>query len=91
MSNNRDLSKVLESLKDLEQKTASAEEISVLRELLAVTITSVVEIAKQHSIVTKALQKENPLLRNLIGLNREAIDQIIQPLSKMFGFRLKTK
>ena len=83
MSNNRDLSKVLESLKDLEQKTASAEEISVLRELLAVTITSVVEIAKQHSIVTKALQKENQLLRNLIGLNREAIDQIMQTLLKI--------
>ena len=76
MSNNRDLSKVLESLKDLEQKTASAEEISVLRELLAVTITSVVEIAKQHSIVTKALQKENQLLN-------KKIDQIMETLLKI--------
>ena len=76
MSNNRDLSKVLESLKDLEQKTASTEEISVLRELLAVTITSVVEIAKQHSIVTKALQKENQLLN-------KKIDQIMQTLLKI--------
>ena len=83
MSNNRDLSKVLESLKDLEQKTASAEEISVLRELLGVTITSVVEIAKQNSIISKALQKENQLLNKKVGLNREAIDQIMQTLLKI--------
>tara|TARA_B100000131_G_scaffold225781_1_gene217375 strand:- start:296 stop:568 length:273 start_codon:yes stop_codon:yes gene_type:complete len=89
MSNNRDLSKVLESLKDLEQKTASAEEISVLKELLGVTITSVVEIANQNSIISKALQKENQLLNKKVGLNREAIDQIIQTLSKLFGFHLK--
>ena len=38
MTNNRDLSKVLESLKDLEQKTASTEEISILREALVLII-----------------------------------------------------
>jgi len=83
MTNNRDLSKVLESLKDLEQKTASAEEIGVLRELLAVTITSVVEIAEQITIVSKALHKENRLVNDKVDLNREAIDQIMKTLLKI--------
>ena len=83
MTNNRDLSKVLESLKDIEQKTASAEEISVLRELLAVTITSVVEIAEQIKIVSKALHKENRLVNDKVDLNREAIDQIMKTLLKI--------
>ena len=83
MTNNRDLSKVLESLKDLEQKTASAEEISVLRELLAVTITSVVEIAEQTTIVSKALHKENQLVNEKADLNRKAIDKIMKTLLKI--------
>ena len=62
MSNNRDLSKVLESLKDLEQKTASTEEISILREALVLIIDSVVDIAEQTKIVSTALQKQNQLI-----------------------------
>ena len=83
MTNNRDLSKVLESLKDLEQKTASAEEISVLRELLAVTITSVLEIAEQTKIISTALQKQNQLTNEKVYLNREAIDKIMKTLLKI--------
>ena len=83
MTNNRDLSKVLESLKDLEQKTASTEEISVLRELLAVTITSVLDIAEQTKIVSTALHKENRLVNDKVDLNREAIDKIMKTLLKI--------
>ena len=83
MTNNRDLSKVLESLKDLEEKTASTKEISVLRELLAVTITSVLEIAEQTKIISTALQKQNQLTNEKVYLNREAIDKIMKTLLKI--------
>ena len=83
MSNNRDLSNVLESLKDLEEKTASTKEISVLRELLAVTITSVLEIAEQTKIISTALQKQNQLINEKADLNRKAIDKIMKTLLKI--------
>ena len=83
MTNNRDLSKVLESLKDLEEKTASTKEISVLRELLAVTITSVLEIAEQTKIISTALQKQNQLINEKADLNRKAIDKIMKTLLKI--------
>lgn len=83
MTNNRDLSKVLESLKDLEQKTASSEEISILREALVLIIDSVVEIAEQTKIVSKALQKQNQLINEKADLNREAIDKIMKTLLKI--------
>ena len=83
MTNNRDLSKVLESLKDLEQKTASAEEISILREALVLIINSVVDIAEQTKIVSTALQKQNQLINEKADLNREAIDKIMKTLLKI--------
>ena len=83
MTNNRDLSKVLESLKDLEQKTASTEEISILREALVLIIDSVVEIAEQTKIVSTALQKQNQLISKKADLNRKAIDKIMKTLLKI--------
>ena len=83
MTNNRDLSKVLESLKDLEQKTASTEEISILREALVLIIDSVVDIAEQTKIVSTALQKQNQLINEKADLNREAIDKIMKTLLKI--------
>ena len=83
MSNNRDLSKVLESLKDLEQKTASAEEIIILREALVLIINSVLDIAEQTKIVSTALQKQNQLINEKADLNRKAIDKIMKTLLKI--------
>ena len=83
MTNNRDLSKVLESLKDLEQKTASTEEISILREALVLIIDSVVVIAEQTKIVSTALQKQNQLINEKADLNRKAIDKIMKTLLKI--------
>ena len=83
MSNNRDLSKVLESLKDLEQKTASAEEIIILREALVLIINSVLDIAEQTKIVSTALQKQNQLINEKAALNRKAIDKIMKTLLKI--------
>ena len=83
MTNNRDLSKVLESLKDLEQKTASTEEISILREALVLIIDSVVDIAEQTKIVSTALQKQNQLINEKADLNRKAIDKIMKTLLKI--------
>lgn len=83
MTNNRDLSKVLESLKDLEQKTASAEEIIILREALVLIINSVLDIAEQTKIVSTALQKQNQLINEKADLNRKAIDKIMKTLLKI--------
>ena len=66
MNNNRDLSKILESLQDLQENTASTEEITVLKEILSETISTVIVLAQQ----TVVLSTEN----------RNAIDQIYKYL-----------
>jgi len=66
MNNNRDLSKILESLQDLQENTASTEEITVLKEILSEIISTVIVLAQQ----TVVLSTEN----------RNAIDQIYKYL-----------
>ena len=68
MNNNRDLSKILESLQDLQENTASTEEITVLKEILSEIISTVIVLAQQ----TVVLSTEN----------RNSIDQIYKYLTE---------
>jgi len=83
MNNNRDLSKILESLQDLQKNTASTEEITVLREMLSETISTVIVLAQQTSVISKAMNKQITLVHEKVNLNREAIDNLYKHVLKM--------
>ena len=83
MNNNRDLSKILESLQDLQTNTASTEEITVLKEMLAETISTLIALLQQTSIISTALNKRITLVDEKVDLNREAINHLYKHVLKM--------
>ena len=82
MNNNRDLSKILESLQDLQENTASTEEITVLREMLSETVSALIALGQQTSIISTALNKRITLVDEKVDLNREAITHLYKYLLK---------
>ena len=83
MNNNRDLSKILESLQDLQENTASTEEITVLKEMLSETISTLIALAQQTAVVSTAINKRITLVDEKNDLNREAIDRLYKHVLKM--------
>ena len=83
MNNNRDLSKILESLQDLQTNTASTEEITVLKEMLSETISTLIALAQQTAVVSTAINKRITLVDEKNNLNREAIDRLYKHVLKM--------
>ena len=83
MNNNRDLSKILESLQDLQTNTASTEEITVLKEMLSETISTLIALAQQTTVVSTAINKRITLVDEKNDLNREAIDRLYKHVLKM--------
>ena len=69
MNNNRDLSKILESLQDLQTNTASTEEITVLKEMLSETISTLIALAQQTAVVSTAINKRITLVDEKNDLN----------------------
>jgi len=82
MNNNRDLSKILESLQDLQENTASTEEITVLKEILSETISTLIGLAQQTVVVSTALKEQNKLIDEKVDLNREAINHLYKYVLK---------
>ena len=82
MNNNRDLSKILESLQDLQENTASTEEITVLREMLSETVSALIALGQQTSIISTALNKRITLVDEKVDLNRELIDRLYKHVLK---------
>jgi len=82
MNNNRDLSKILESLQDLQTNTASTEEITVLKEMLSETISTLIALAQQTAVVSTAINKRITLVDEKVDLNREAIDRLYKHVLK---------
>ena len=82
MNNNRDLSKILESLQDLQTNTASTEEITVLKEMLSETISTLIALAQQTAVVSTAINKRITLVDEKVDLNREAIDHLYKHVLK---------
>ena len=82
MNNNRDLSKILESLQDLQINTASTEEITVLKEMLSETIGTLIALAQQTAVVSTALNKRITLVDEKVELNRETIDRLYKYLTE---------
>ena len=74
MNNNRDLSKILESLQDLQENTASTEEITVLREMLSETVSALIALGQQTSIISTALKKRITLVDEKVDLNLDGVD-----------------
>ena len=83
MNNNRDLSKILESLQDLQTNTASTEEITVLKEMLSETISTLIALAQQTAVVSTAINKRITLVDEKVDLNREAINRLYKHILKM--------
>ena len=83
MNNNRDLSKILESLQDLQTNTASTEEITVLKEMLSETISTLIALAQQTAVVSTAINKRITLVDEKVDLNRELIDRLYKHVLKM--------
>ena len=83
MNNNRDLSKILESLQDLQENTASTEEITVLREMLSETVSALIALGQQTSIISTALNKRITLVDEKVDLNREAINHLYKHVLKI--------
>ena len=82
MNNNRDLSKILESLQDLQTNTASTEEITVLKEMLSETISTLIALAQQTAVVSTAINKRITLVDEKVDLNREAINRLYKHVLK---------
>jgi hypothetical protein len=82
MNNNRDLSKILESLQDLQENTASTKEITVLREMLSETVSALIALGQQTSIISTAINKRITLVDEKVDLNREAIDRLYKHVLK---------
>jgi len=82
MNNNRDLSKILESLQDLQTNTASTEEITVLKEMLSETVSALIALGQQTSIISTALNKRITLVDEKVDLNREAIEHVYKFILK---------
>ena len=82
MNNNRDLSKILESLQDLQENTASTEEITVLKEMLSETISTLIALAQQTAVVSTAINKRITLVDEKVDLNRKAIDMLYKHVLK---------
>ena len=82
MNNNRDLSKILESLQDLQTNTASTEEITVLKEMLSETIGTLIALAQQTAVVSTAINKRITLVDEKVDLNRKAIDMLYKHVLK---------
>ena len=80
MNNNRDLSKILESLQDLQKNTASTEEITVLREILSETISTLIALTQQTAVVATAINKRITLVDQKVDLNRDSIAQLYKYL-----------
>ena len=83
MNNNRDLSKILESLQDLQINTASTKEITVLKEMLSETISTLIALAQQTAVVSTAINKRITLVDEKVDLNREAINRLYKHVLKM--------
>ena len=84
MNNIRDLSKILESLQDLQTNTASTEEITVLKEMLSETISTLIALAQQTAVVSTAINKRITLVDEKVDLNREAINRLYKHILKMY-------
>ena len=82
MNNNRDLSKILESLQDLQTNTASTEEITVLKEMLSETISTLIALTQQTAVVSTAINKRITLVDEKVDLNRELIDRLYKHVLK---------
>ena len=82
MNNNRDLSKILESLQDLQENTASTEEITVLREMLSETVSTLIALGQQTAVVSTAINKRITLVDEKVDLNREAINHLYKHVLK---------
>ena len=82
MNNNRDLSKILESLQDLQTNTASTEEITVLKEMLSETISTLIALTQQTAVVSTAINKRITLVDEKVDLNREAINHLYKHVLK---------
>ena len=77
---NRDLSKILESLQDLEQKSASSEELTLLKEMMNLIVETGTALIDEIAVITTALKEQNKLIDNKVDLNRDAIDQLYKYL-----------
>ena len=82
MNNNRDLSKILESLQDLQENTASTKEITVLREMLSETVSALIALGQQTAIISTALNKRMTLVDEKVDLNRKEIDMLYKHVLK---------
>ena len=82
MNNNRDLSKILESLQDLQTNTASTKEITVLREMLSETVSALIALGQQTAIISTALNKRMTLVDEKVDLNRKEIDMLYKHVLK---------
>ena len=79
---NRDLSKILESLQDLEQKSASSEELTLLKEMMNLIVETGTAFIDQIGVITTALKEQSKLIDQKVDLNRDAIDQLYKFILK---------
>tara|TARA_A100000172_G_C3005348_1_gene97774 strand:+ start:455 stop:757 length:303 start_codon:yes stop_codon:yes gene_type:complete len=77
---NRDLSKVLESLQNLEQNSASSEELSLLKDMMSLIVETGTAVIDEVAVITTALKEQNKLIDQKVDLNRDAIDQLYKYL-----------
>lgn len=82
MNNNRDLSKILESLQDLEKKAASIEEVSILKEMIGLIVETGTGLIDEITVITTALKEQSKLINQKVDLNRKAIDMLYKHVLK---------
>ena len=79
---NRDLSKILESLQDLEQKSASSEELTLLKEMMNLIVETGTALIDEIAVITTALKEQNKLINEKVDLNREVIEHVCEYILK---------
>jgi len=79
---NRDLSKILESLQDLEQKSASSEELTLLKEMMNLIVETGTALIDEIAVITTALKEQNKLIDEKVDLNRDAITHLYKFILK---------
>ncbi len=82
MNNNRDLSKILESLQDLEKKAASIEEVSILKEMIHLIVETGTGLIDEITVITTSLKEQSKLINQKVDLNRKAIDRLYEHVLK---------
>ena len=81
---NRDLSKVLESLKDVEQKSASTEELAVLKEMMTLLVDTSVALVDELTVITTALKEQSKLINQKVDLNRNGITSLNKAINNLY-------